>query len=387
MFNFLIFFRNFLFFKLNFFLGACLTIIFAFGSFLEYSDNIGFQNIPLSQDEVDYSLAFKKGFLNNYLERDTLSFKSFINLSLLKAQNKNKELIEFSNLNIDEKDDLFILRHFHGVIPIYFWSLFNAEDPEVNQKNLRNSSLVLYFLFLISFFVFFYYQSDKTKEISALTIFTLTAFFTSLPFFIVNLSLNFHIFFALFSLYFAYELVNFIERGNNIFRLSFSISLMLATLETSIVILGIAFLIMAISSSTLYQGIINFIKVLCSSAMFLILIWPGVYISGAIVKSWFMYVYRIFIAGNEEYAGSDKLDVVLNAIKDLEIFFFFVILILFLMLINKKRFKQTHLIPVFLGFGYLIFIVNFSLNITYLIPAFALMVFGLVISFESYKKD
>jgi len=72
------FLKNFLLYPVNFFLAACIIFFVSSFSTATFLKNFEFYDLPLSQDEVDYALAAKRGIAANYLDSETLSFFDFI---------------------------------------------------------------------------------------------------------------------------------------------------------------------------------------------------------------------------------------------------------------------------------------------------------------------
>jgi len=378
------FLKNFLLYPVNFFLAACIIFFVSSFSTATFLKNFEFYDLPLSQDEVDYALAAKRGIAANYLDSETLSFFDFIELSILKVSADKDAIQAFSSSRIDEKDDLFILRHFHGVVPVYYWSLFVKEDPSISKKYLRISSQIFYSLFVICFLILIFLQLNCPKSISNLSILTLVLFFSSNAFVIANLSMNYHIFLAFFSLFFSSIFVKSINKKNNLQFLSFTIAIMLATLETSIFIMAPALLSLFFLRESLFGTFQIITKIIFFSFLYLVLLWPGFLYSGSIFKSWLMYIYRIFVADNSEYGSISKVDFLVGFISDSMVLVISVMIMLILLTLKKEKFNFFDL-PLFLGITYFLIIINFALNITYIVPAITLMIYGLVIKFEVSK--
>ena len=376
--------KNTLLYPVNFYLAACIIFFATSFSYATFIKTFEFYDLPLSQDEVDYALAAQRGISANYLESETLSFVDFARLSILKISADKSEIQTFASTRIDEKDDLFILRHFHGVIPVYYWSLFINEDPGISKKYLRIGSQIFYSLFVLCFMALLFFQLNCPRSISNLSILTLVLFFSSKAFVISNLSMNYHIFLALFSLFFSYLLINNMQKRNNLHLLSISIAIMLATLETSVFIIFPALLVIFFLRKSFFEVSQIIIKIIFFSIFYLVLFWPGVIFSGSILKSWLMYIYRIFFANNSEYSSISRLDFLGGFISDSIGLVFFAIIMLVLIAINKEKFTIFNL-PLFLGIIYFLIIINFALNVTYILPAVVLMIFGLVLTFEASK--
>ena len=144
----------------KFFTLSFILIIFFFIYFFQNTTN--YTNFKLNWDEVDYANVAAKGIINNYIDRDSLSFQSFIEIGLSKFY--NKELSDNKNLLVLEQNDNFNLRHFHPPLPVYYWSIFASDknSNEINAKNLRFGNLFLYFIVFVYFTItIIFFKSSK----------------------------------------------------------------------------------------------------------------------------------------------------------------------------------------------------------------------------------
>ena len=84
-------------------------------------------DLVLNYDEVDYMNATKPQFSEIYLGKSTLNFSEFLRLGYKKIKGGDS-----FPLSVQETKDGFLLRHFHGVLPVYFIKLL------INTLNLSN---------------------------------------------------------------------------------------------------------------------------------------------------------------------------------------------------------------------------------------------------------
>ena len=368
--------------------STLLTIIISALLFVISANPINHLNHKLEWDEVDYVNASKKGFSSNYFETDTLSFFDFVKLSNLKRLSKDDELDLFSQNIVEEKEDLFYLRHFHPPIPIYFWSMFVGESANETDRNIRISSYIFSFFFIV-IMTFLIANFSANKTLNLFQQIFLISFFTSASFLSTNLIINFHSFYSLISILFAYSFIKFIQNEQLWKLLSFTCALMLCTLVTSVITLIFAvFFYLLVSKNTL-KSIKNVLKIFIYTIPFLILLWPGVLYSGAILKTWLMYFYRIFFAGAEEYNNISLFSSYKELILENPILFllFLISSIYLIFKIDVLSFlKNPFAIIFYLGFLYMIFISVFSLNLTYFMPALTMMVFGTCLMIGHIKK-
>ena len=123
-------------------LTSFLTVILFLFCFYFY-EKTDLLNIKLSWDEAGYYKASQKGFINNYLSKDSINFIEFVKIAKNKVSIFKNSSLE-NNINTKpEEDDQFILRHFHPVAPTYLWGLFTKDDVNINLKNIRISNIIV----------------------------------------------------------------------------------------------------------------------------------------------------------------------------------------------------------------------------------------------------
>lgn len=96
---------------------AMLTLVF----YLIYKSSI--PNTCFDIDEADYMYSLEKGFAAHYLDKNAISFISFVKLGISKGF-KNDKKTELSR-TIRSADDINLYRHFHG--PLYFYYMMIGE--------------------------------------------------------------------------------------------------------------------------------------------------------------------------------------------------------------------------------------------------------------------
>jgi len=347
------------------------AFIFFYLSFDSQIDRI------LSWDEVHYQQAIKQGIAENALETTSATLSQFLEYSYAKFVRDSILLQKVIQDMPNEQEDVFLLRHFHPVLPIYVWILCE----QLSSKNW----IVLSNYLLISLLVFLLYL--YLKAYPAFYFFVgLSVLFIS-PFFQDTFqTANFHSFFSISCLFFFFQMQKFAPNQQKLPRqilLSLAIALMVLTLETYLLVfLSIGMFYFFLLSPHLpkvqdreqiKRGITFIIKIVSLSLLWVFLLNPSFFYTGGSLKSWAYYAYRIFFAGNEEYQSVS----VLTTIKD---FFLghtsltiLVLTSLFVFIKSYQRIEKQTLLILFCGFTYLLFMLPFALYHTYLMPAVVLI--------------
>jgi hypothetical protein len=322
----------------------------------------------LSWDEVHYQQAINRGIVGNALDANSATLSQFFRYSYAKLVKDSVLLQKIIQEMPNEQEDVFLLRHFHPVLPVYVWIVCKQVSAE-NWIVLGNCLLLSLLVFL-----FYYYLQTPPLPYPTFYFFVgLSMVFISPVFASTFQTANFHSFFSLSCLFFFFQLQKFKAYKQKLSRqllLSFSIALMILTLETYIVVI-------------FFAGIFYFLPFhnqpkVPAKILWLILLWvfllnPSFFYTGGSLKSWAYYTYRIFFASNEEYQSVRLLSV----IKD---FFLghisLTVLILtssFALIKNYHRVENQTQLLLFCGFAYLLFMLPFALYNTYLIPAIFLI--------------
>jgi len=109
-------------------------VLLAFGLFL--FTNWQTLHKPLTHDEVDYIVCSEKGIWRNAVGSQTLSLQEFVTLGKLKKDRDTLAIAEYAAGLVDPNQDVFVLRHYHPPLPVYFWSFFNSDDTQMHETLL-----------------------------------------------------------------------------------------------------------------------------------------------------------------------------------------------------------------------------------------------------------
>ena len=332
----------------------------------------------LSWDEVDYLNATEKGYFHNSFEFDSLNLIEFAQLGYYKYKKNNKKINYLASKFPNENSDTFLLRHFHPPLPIYYFSiLLNFFDNDF-EKNFKNMNYVFSIIFLL-IFSFCVLMIDRRNFLFKLII--LSFFFISDYYNNAFIKINFHTFHSLSIIVFFY-FIHYFYNNENKYKyvyLALSINLVLLTLETSILILFSTLILLWLFNKREIFILKNLFKLFVLIFLFLIVLWPSVFITGGTLKSWLMYAYRIFLMQNEEYQNVVFFDTIINIFITNKVFFIIVIF-LFINFIYKIKSNNPILstIPTISGIFYLLFLSPFVLSNVHLFPAISLILFGLL---------
>jgi len=329
------------------------------------------KNNYLDWDEVHYVQAAKQGFLANYLDESSTNIIDFIQLGLAKALKDEQGVRSLQQKLPDEKTHLFRLRHFHPPFPIYVLVAF-VENP-------RWSSLFIFGGFLALFLYCFSVFYPKKWELGLFFIpllctsdYLLNSFFT----------LNFHAYFSLASLFFMARLHLFLQKNtskNSIF-LAFSIALLALSLETYIALLAFTYLGLYLMKA---HKIPSFLKLCGITLVFIFVLNPSFFWTGGSLKSWAMYIFRIFLAENEEYKSVDSLRMWAEIFGQNIPLFALLLFSLLLFFLKRKTLPIMFFLPLFVALSYAAFMSSFMLYQTYQLPAviFFMLASALALSF------
>jgi hypothetical protein len=275
--------------------------------------------------------------------------------------------------SIVESNDSFLLRHFHGVIPIYIIKFFISEkDSPIEQgQSIWNLKATLLFIFLLAFVYLIYILKDSSASLTMLVL-TLSIFLTSPIVFESFYLLNYHVVFSLLIVFFSIYIVKILKTGRQkyLLHMFFVLGLMFNTLETAslIILLSIVFIIIEgwHRSSYTYPAIYSFI-------LSVILIYPGQIYSLDYIKSTLMYVYRIFVKDGSEYS-SNSLDVVTDYLIQTSHALLLLIFVMFVLRVVRRAgvYKSSDAI-LYIGLVYTLFMAPFSLSPSYLLPGISLI--------------
>jgi|GEM_PF-5505805 len=334
--------------------------------------------VPLNWDEVDYANAAKQGILGNAFETKSLSFPQFVRLSVAKARKTPLETAGFP----EESEDTFLLRHFHPVLPVYFWSFFTNDSAAVEQYQMRLSSSVLAFLYVAVFILscLLILPPSFRPSIEAVSFFT--AVFLCSPLFFESFSwLHYHIFFLIAFVLYCGLLIRFLFQPDriNAVLFGFGLTVLALTLETWIFPLSVS-LIFLIHQIYHRKISIKILSIACVS--FLItsfVLFPAFWLTLYPIKSWSFYAYRIFFEGSKEYGKVSAFTIWQNLIfQNWLLWLAIAISVILGARILKRNKPQTWTIFI-LGAAYALFLTPVAFNSTYLLPGVgALMLFSTI---------
>jgi len=331
---------------------------------------------PLTWDEVDYVVASEMGIYTNAMERGSLNIHQFIKLGMDKLKKRRGSVVN------DESKDPFILRHFHPPLPTYYWSLLLSLSKKMNSREviLRYGMVALGALAILVFFLSLRHIDLVGHTNSNLGIILVIPIMVNSKIFVGGFSiLNFHAFHLIAVTIFVASFINFLRCSNLRSSILFgiSMSLVVLTLETS------AFIFVgAILSLLILKIKIDKRRVIQAFTIFLIITlvaWPGVIWTLGPVKSWLMYVYRIFAVGNAEYKNVSFATSWVPILKENWAVF---LVILLGLIVNRVTYRQGEkslrdiLIPFIIGGFYLFAISPFLISSTYIAPAIILLLIG-----------
>jgi hypothetical protein len=334
---------------------------------------------PLTWDEVDYATAAKEGIKKNALAEGTLSFMQMTKLGIAKVKGIKPDVSSLP----PESSDLFLRRHFHSVLPVYYWTLFLNDNILTQDVRLKISCMLLVILFVLSvlFLLPKVYKEDNKPNWFILAV-LLSFFITSDVFMKSFLALNFHIFFLLVSILFVFALINYLNNTTwrNAVWLGIALAAVVCTLETSVMIFTgalLAIIILKQHKVFLTKTKTVFFSLLIATVFF----YPGILKTIEPLKSWEMYAYRIFAMRNAEYKSVS----ILSNLMDFMASDYLLIMILIIGygkvisdLFSGRNINRLLLIPCAVGLFYLIIILPFATSITYVLPAIGLLFVGCI---------
>jgi len=350
-------------------------------------------NNHLSWDELNYETLSRKGIAYNALEKNSLNFIAFYKIGRARADKDtllNSQLVKQYNYP-DENENPFYLRHYHPPLANYFWSLFINENSIIkNDRNLRVSNIILGALAIIALIISIII-SGVTSQRSIIFLMIFSSFL--LLSHVYNYSferLNFHTFQFVFSLIFLGSLIRWLNNPikKNSVLLGICISLMFLSLETAaFIVVGALFGLLLIKKIKILLK--SFWVILISFLLTLIVLWPGVVKTFAPIKTWIMYAARLFLKGNDEYAGVSTLDAwKILFIENMMIFSLLIIFsIILIVLSHKKSLSKTYLIPYIVAIFYLLAITPFILNKTYVLPVIGMFLFAIAYNISLIKNE
>jgi hypothetical protein len=248
--------------------------------------------VPFAYDEADYMFAGTRGFLANYLDRPSQSLVEFISKGKELRQNR-QERVSMSEY-IRSTGDITFYRHYHG--PVYAYWIAVVQSLGVTQeRTYRAAGLALHAVGAIVIFCLF---RRIFPEFGALSAVLATATFalnrTAL---VTATTITQHIAFALLAVVALFLLALYIRtaRSRWWYVTCALLALAFASVEISIILIGVVVLSMAILHWR--DGLkTTFLLILKGALVFvvaLIVVWPsGVLRLGALKG----YLYLAYMA-------------------------------------------------------------------------------------------
>lgn len=371
---------NYNFKKINLFVLISI-VVFLISIGLYYTSNKSLFIKPLTFDEVDYRDASSKGVWHNASGKQTLSLTEFIQLGILKLNKDTAAIENFIATHYHAADDVFMLRHYHPVLPVYYWKLFLDNNPEKESYNLRLSNFILVGLYILIFLVALFL--DPRIGIKGLKSVWLYLFLSILL--LSDLfnhcfsSITFHTFFAIFAIFSCSMFSRFvtIPTIKNAVLLGISLSLLLLTLESSVfLIFGLLISTILFRKYKVFKWKYLFIIIL-SSLTLTTIVWPSFLFKGELLKSIGMYVFRIFGKSNLEYKSVSYVDNWFEIINASPFLFFLILLsiILSVLALIKNKDKITAIIAL-TGLLFALIMTPFILNSTYIFAALSVLIYA-----------
>ena len=340
---------------------------------------VGLSNVNhiLVSDELDYADAVELGFIQNYLESDSISTYEFFAQTLT-------ALVQKTEMNtwkqMQERGDVMSLRHFHGPVAYYGYNVFSQLFP---SQSLRWLSVML----SISLLVLLLFAINEVEPIVKFLL--MSSFCCYLIYSGQTVAITPHILYAtivMLTLLLARKLMT---NKNPVcwYLLCALIAVAVATLEYSVFLLtSILFLIylkkpnqLGLTKKELLRGLLVFI--LASAA-----IWPAGFFKLKILVSYAKYSYLAIFS---DYYGSIRDSLFLSSYG--HGILFIMIAATLLLYLSNKLYRQNQARLPFIIYGLLIFCVNLPNHFVYPQYAFSfipiLLVPTAVVLSQIFKKS
>mgnify|MGYP006165267095 CR=1 FL=1 len=354
-------------------------IFLAFGLILIISNVFFQQKLAYERyqsfDELKHIKAANIKFYDNWLSKKTLNFVEFIKIEIKKINNET-----VGDTRIKRDEDSFFIRNHHGILPILYLSFFEDgkfKNSSTSENKKSNTVLLIFFSILLFFIISDIFNKKYTIG------FLITGIIISNQWFVDTfIQFNFHLFLGLFltlSIYFIHKF-HISKKIKFLYFYSIVSALSLLTLETSI------FFIFLFSIPVLYLYKIKFKEFLLFFTIFILTIAfvnPGMFISGDIMKSIFMLIYKTLIKKTDLYSSVD-FSVLLQLLKDNILFISF---LFFYLLFNFKKNNKLSTLFILTGLLYIIILIPNIFSYTYLFPAILCITLGIVIFTKNNIKN
>lgn len=323
--------------------------------------------LMLGYDEVDYMQAAKPQVEEIYLGKSTLSFVEFVKLGYQKIKGGDS-----LSLSVHETKDGFTLRHFHGVLPVYFIKLFQegGEDSVGTQRVAWKVKLFSIAVFTILFlFLPLYYSNNLQSFLASLAV---SALFLTTPIAMEPFyDLNFHTFLALVIVPFAvvFNKVTSDPDSKNSILLFIMLGMMVNIIVTATFVIFGVVLVLYLSGN--FKKVVT-IPSLSAFAATIFLTYPGQLLSLDYVKAHLMHAYKIFVY-KKEYTSVSMSSVYEDIQTSLP--FILVLIAIFVYRTYFRKIKTSFKNDALLYLGIVFIFLNspFLLNIRYFLPGITIL--------------
>jgi len=247
---------------------------------------------PFFYDEADYMYAGTRGFVDNYLDRPSLSTVEFIRkgLELSRDRSQRSNMSQF----VRSSGDITFYRHYHGPVYAYWIALGQALGLH-DESSYRASGLVIHAL--VTFLIFLYFRKAFPEYSPFAALAAALAFLTDRTALVSATNVTQHVMFGLTACLTLFPLALFCRTGNRGFwyLTAVALGISFSTVETSFVLVAAVLIVLGLIG--LREGWkpvgLLFLKGLPVFLCTILLIWPkGIVALGALKG----YVYLGYIA-------------------------------------------------------------------------------------------
>lgn len=247
---------------------------------------------PFFYDEADYMYAGTRGFVNNYLDRPSLSTVEFVRegLRLARDRSQGSSMSKF----IRTAGDITFYRHYHGPMYAYWIALCQALGFH-SETSFRASGLLIHAL--VTLLTFWFFRIAFPEYAPAAAFAAALVFLMNRTALVAATNVTQHVLFGLMAALTLLPLALFCRTRERRwwYWTSASVGVAFATVETSFVLVGAVLFVLALSGfqtgwrqalSLLWRGMLIFL-----AAIFVV--WPkGVLALGGLKG----YIYLAYIA-------------------------------------------------------------------------------------------
>ncbi|MBX7131460.1 MAG: hypothetical protein K1X67_02165 [Fimbriimonadaceae bacterium] len=324
------------------------------------------RDLPLGWDEVDYAQAAGYGVLANGMGTQELSALQF---AALAGSRWGRPLDRVGLMS--EEHETFFLRHFHPPVPVYYWSLARDPDPVIFERHLRVGQVLLACMALLLCAIALLATLGPGERLLSLGFLPILAVGPQ-PMVAFKV-LSFHGPFSVTAVLLVAATVHLVQKPSLRWAATVGAAagLCVATLETGTLL--VALVVVATYCSGGATVLLRHARPIAAAlTTSLLVIWPGMILTGGPLKSWSMYAYRVFLAGNREYQGVSPATFWTAEGITNPVLFAFAAIAAFVVVCSNGR-RQHLVIPALVATGYGLFMTPFALSPSYVSPAFTLL--------------